>query len=45
MQHVSGLKAAAVAPHINNGIVIAADSLAWLDGRPIAKPADETDEG
>jgi septum formation protein len=43
VQHVSWLKAAAVAPQIESGIVIAADSLAWLGGRPIAKPEDEAD--
>jgi septum formation protein len=43
VQHVSWLKAAAIAPRVDRGIVIAADSLAWLDGQPIAKPADEAD--
>jgi septum formation protein len=43
VQHVSWLKAAAVASQIDQGIVIAADSLAWINGVPIAKPADEAD--
>jgi septum formation protein len=43
VQHVSWLKAAAIAPQVDKGIVIAADSLAWLNGVPIAKPADEAD--
>jgi septum formation protein len=43
VQHVSWLKAAAVAPQVDHGIIIAADSLAWLYGQPIAKPADEAD--
>lgn len=36
-------KAAAVAATIDNGIIIAADTVGWLDGRPVLKPDDETD--
>jgi septum formation protein len=41
--HVSWLKAAAVAPRIDRGLVLAADSIGWIDGRPILKPTDEAD--
>lgn len=34
------LKAAAVAPGIDAGIIIAADTVGWLDGRVIGKPDD-----
>src|SRR5262249_31974557 len=37
------LKAAAVAPQIEEGIVLAADTVAWLDGEVLAKPTDEAD--
>jgi septum formation protein len=43
VQTVSWLKAAAVAPRIDEGIVIAADTIAWINGHPILKPADEAD--
>ncbi|MEO2091227.1 MAG: Maf family protein [Gemmataceae bacterium] len=35
------LKAAAVAPAVDDGVVIAADTVGWLDGRVIGKPDDE----
>jgi septum formation protein len=41
--HVSWLKAAVVAPRIDRGLVLAADSIAWIDSHPILKPADEAD--
>jgi septum formation protein len=40
---VAWLKAAAVAPRVDNGLVLAADTVGWLDGRVIGKPADEAD--
>jgi septum formation protein len=40
---VSWLKAAAVAPKIAEGLVLAADTVAWLDGQVIGKPADIND--
>jgi septum formation protein len=40
---VAWLKAAAVAPRIEHGIVLAADTVGWLDGRVIGKPDDEAD--
>ncbi len=43
VQRVSWLKANAVAPQIDAGVLIAADTVAWIDGAVIGKPADETD--
>lgn len=43
VQHVAWLKAAAVAPHVTAGAVLAADTVGWLDGQVIGKPADEAD--
>ncbi|MCI0684245.1 MAG: Maf family protein [Gemmataceae bacterium] len=40
---VAWLKAAAVAASVNDGLVLAADTVGWLDGRVIGKPADEAD--
>lgn len=37
------MKAAAVAPKIEDGLVIAADTVGWIDGKVIGKPADEAD--
>lgn len=41
--HVSWLKAAAVAPRIDRGLVLAADSIGWIDGHAVLKPDDEAD--
>lgn len=43
VQAVSWLKAAAVACTVGEGIVLAADTIGWIDGEPILKPADEAD--
>src|SRR5207247_10129882 len=43
VQTVSWLKAAAVAPRIDEGIVIAADTIGWVDGGAVLKPTDEAD--
>ncbi len=43
VQHVAWLKAAAVAQRIDEGVILAADSVGWIDGAPICKPADEAD--
>src|SRR5262249_12428766 len=43
VQQVAWLKAAAVAPRIDEGIVLAADSVGWISGQVIAKPADRAD--
>jgi septum formation protein len=41
--HVAWLKASAVAEQVADGVVLAADSIGWIDGMPICKPADEGD--
>jgi septum formation protein len=43
VQQVAWSKAAAVAPRIAGGIVLAADTVAWIDGNVIGKPTDEAD--
>jgi septum formation protein len=43
VQHTAWLKAAAVAPRIDEGIVLTADTVGWLHGQVIGKPADEAD--
>lgn len=37
------LKAAAIAPTIADGVVIAADTVGWLNGKVVGKPEDEAD--
>lgn len=37
------LKAAAIAPHIDDALIIAADTVGWLNGRVVGKPDDEAD--
>jgi len=43
VHRVAWSKAAAVAPRVSQGIVLAADSVGWLDSQVIGKPADEAD--
>jgi septum formation protein len=43
VQQVAWMKAAAVAQQTAAGIVLAADTVGWLDSRVIGKPADEAD--
>ena len=43
VQAVSWLKAAAVARTVKQGVVLAADTIGWVDGQPVLKPADEAD--
>jgi len=43
VQHTAWLKAAAVAPRVDQGIVLAADTVGWLHRQVIGKPADEAD--
>jgi septum formation protein len=45
VQQVAWLKAAAVAQRVDEGIVLAADSVGWINGQVIAKPADREDAG
>jgi septum formation protein len=40
---IAWLKAAAVAPQVADGLVIAADTVGWLNGRVVGKPEDEAD--
>jgi septum formation protein len=40
---VAWMKAAAVAPRVEAGVVLAADSIGWIDSGPVLKPADEAD--
>lgn len=37
------LKAAAVANEVTDGVIIAADTVGWLDGKVVGKPDDEAD--
>jgi septum formation protein len=43
VQQVAWLKARAVAARVPEGIILAADSVGWIDGHVIGKPADEAD--
>jgi septum formation protein len=43
VQAVSWLKASAVAAKVDEGIILAADTIGWLDGGAILKPKDEDD--
>jgi septum formation protein len=43
VQSAAWVKAAAVAPKVDSGLVLAADTIGWLDGGPLMKPADEAD--
>lgn len=43
VQHLAWLKAAGVADPIPEGLIIAADSIGWLNGQVIGKPADRAD--
>jgi len=40
---VSWMKAAAIAPKVDEGLILAADTVGWLDGQVIGKPADVDD--
>ncbi len=40
---VSWMKAAAIAPKIDEGLILAADTVGWLDGQVIGKPTDVDD--
>ncbi len=43
VQTVAWLKAASVAPQVSDGLVLAADTVGWLDGQVIGKPAAAAD--
>ena len=43
VMHVAWTKAAAVGPTVPDGIVLAADSVGWIDGHVIGKPEDAAD--
>jgi septum formation protein len=43
VQAASWVKAAAVAPKVDSGLVLAADTIGWLEGGPLLKPLDEAD--
>jgi len=43
VQQVAWMKAAAVAPQVLEGVVLSADTVGWLDGQVIGKPADAED--
>ena len=43
VQQVAWIKAAAVAKRVDAGIVLAADSVGWIRGEVIGKPADRDD--
>ena len=40
---VAWLKAARVAPQVESGLVIAADTIGWIDGQALLKPRDRDD--
>jgi septum formation protein len=43
VQTVSWLKARAVAEKVDAGVILAADTIGWINGHAILKPADEED--
>ena len=43
VQHIAWLKAEAVAPQVTEGILLTADTVAWLDGQVLGKPASAQD--
>lgn len=43
VMRVAWSKAAAVGPGVADGVVLAADSVGWIDGHVIGKPEDEAD--
>jgi septum formation protein len=43
VQTIAWMKAAAVAATVDEGVVLAADTVGWCDGRPVLKPDDEAD--
>jgi septum formation protein len=43
VQEIAWLKAAAVARTVAEGVVLAADTVGWMHGRPVLKPESEAD--
>src|SRR5437870_13301796 len=43
VHNTAWLKAAAVAPRFPSGLILAADTVGWIDGQVIGKPADAGD--
>ena len=43
VMHVAWTKATAVGPTVPDGVVLAADSVGWIDGHVIGKPEDAAD--
>ena len=43
VQQIAWLKAAAVAPQVSEGVVLAADTVGWIHGQAVGKPADGAD--
>jgi septum formation protein len=43
VSELAWLKAAAVAAKVEDGLVIAADTVGWLDGKVVGKPEDDAD--
>jgi septum formation protein len=43
VQHIAWLKAHAVAAQVQDGLILAADTVGWLSGEAIGKPEDEAD--
>jgi septum formation protein len=43
VEHIAWLKAAALSRRVPEGVILTADSLGWIHGQPIGKPADEAD--
>jgi septum formation protein len=43
VQYAAWLKAAAVAPAVESGLVLAADTIGWVNGHAVLKPVDEDD--
>jgi septum formation protein len=43
VQAAAWVKAAAVAARVGAGLVLAADTIGWVNGHPVLKPADEAD--
>jgi septum formation protein len=43
VQSIAWMKAAAVAATVDEGVILAADTVGWCDDRPVLKPEDEAD--